>query len=166
MVRPFFFGRDPGSNGAEGLRSEELRDHIEPLLASRGYSLVEVSVARRHGSPLVSIVVHRDAGVSIADCEQVASLVRHHPSLGTFVMDADLEVCSPGTDRKIRDNREYAIFRGRGIRILRKSGEWIRGRIVDAEDGEVTILGGGNRSIVPMGDIKRAFLDEQQEVQT
>lgn len=81
-------------------------------------------------------------------------------------MDADLEVCSPGTDRKIRDNREYTIFRGRGIRILRKSGEWIRGRIADAEDGTVVITAGGSRSVVPMGDIKRAFLDEQQEVQT
>ena len=148
------------------MRSEELRDHIEPLLSSRGYSLVEVSVTRRHGSALVSVVVHREPGVSIADCEQVASLVRRHPSLGAFILDADLEVCSPGTDRKIRDNREYTIFRGRGIRILRKSGEWVRGRIEDAVDGVVTIRGGASLSSVPMGDIKRAFLDEQQEVQT
>lgn len=148
------------------MRSEELRDHIEPLLSSRGYSLVEVSVARRHATPVVTVVVHRDAGVSIGDCEQVASLLRRHPSLGAFLLETDLEVCSPGTDRKIRDDREYTIFRGRGIRILRKSGEWIKGRIEDAVDGEVTVSGGGVRSVVPMVEIKRAFLDEQQEVQT
>ncbi len=148
------------------MRSEELRDHLEPLLSGRGYNLVEVTVARRRGTPLVTIVIHRSAGVSIADCEQVASLVRHHPSLGAVTLDAQLEVCSPGTDRKIRDDREYGIFRGRGIRILRKSGVWVRGRIEEAEDGTVTVLGGGSRSVVPIGDIKRAFLDEQQEVQT
>jgi ribosome maturation factor RimP len=96
--------------------------------------------------------------------------VRRHPSIGGFLSEADLEVCSPGTDRKIRDGREYTIFRGRGVRILRRDGVWVRGRIEDTVDGEVTIVGGTatdqSRTVVPLADIKRAFLDEQQEVQT
>jgi ribosome maturation factor RimP len=147
------------------VQTDELWDQVEPLLASHGYTLVELGVSRRRGTPLVTIVVHRSAGVSIADCEKVSLLVRQHPSLGTRLEEADVEVCSPGTDRQIRDTREYSIFRGRGIRILRKSGVWVRGRIEDAADGTVAVHSDGARLVVPTADIKRAFLDENLEVE-
>ena len=147
------------------MRSEELRDQLEPLISGRGYTLVEVSAESRRGSWHVTVVVHRPQGVSLADCESVAWLIRRHPSLGQLLNDADLEVCSPGVGRKIRDDREYSIFRGRGIRILRKGGgDWIRGRIEQAEDGCVTVVGNEARVEVPMREIKRAFLDDTQEV--
>jgi ribosome maturation factor RimP len=149
------------------VRSEELRDHLEPLLSSRGYTLVEATASHRRGSTLLTVVVHRPQGVSLADCETVARLVRHHPALVPSLEEADLEVCSPGVDRKIKDEREYSIFQGKGIRILRRSGgDWIRGRIEQAGEGSVTVWGGGVPISVPMSDIKRAFLDDTQEVQS
>jgi ribosome maturation factor RimP len=149
------------------VRSDELRDQLEPLLASRGFALVEVGASHRHGSPIVTVVIHRPQGVSLADCEAIARLVRRHPVVAPLLDDADMEVCSPGVDRKIRDEREYVIFAGRGIRILRKSGgEWIRGRIEQAADGSVTVSGSGTSISVPVSDIKRAFLDHTQEVRT
>jgi ribosome maturation factor RimP len=151
------------------VRSDELRDQLEPLLASRGFALVEVGASHRHGSPLVTVVIHRSQGVSLADCEAIARLVRRHPVVAPLLDDADLEVCSPGVDRKIKDEREYGIFEGRGIRILRKSGgEWIRGKIEQAGDGSVTVSGSesGSTISVPVSDIKRAFLDHTQEVRT
>jgi ribosome maturation factor RimP len=81
--------------------------------------------------------------------------------------DADLEVCSPGVDRKLKDAREYGIFEGRGVKILRRSGgEWIRGRIAQVGEGAVTISGVGSTVSVPLDDIKRAFLDASQEVRS
>jgi len=140
---------------------------MESLLASRGYTLVEVSSTPRRGSPLVTVVVHRAQGISVADCETVARLARRHPSLAPLLDEADLEVCSPGVDRKIKDDREYRIFAGRGIKVLRKSGgDWIRGTIQQVEEGSLTISGVPSDVSVPLSDIKRAFLDDTQEVRT
>lgn len=149
------------------MRSEELRDQLESLLAGKGFDLVEVSTSHRRESWLVTVVVHRAQGVSLADCEAVARLARRHPSLAPLLDEADLEVCSPGVDRKIKDDREYRIFAGKGIKILRRSGgDWIRGTIRHVEADSLTIAGVPSDVSVPLSDIKRAFLDDTQEVRT
>jgi ribosome maturation factor RimP len=149
------------------VRSEELRDHLESLLASRGFDLVEASTSHHRGTTLVTVVVHRPQGVSLADCESVARLARRHPSLAPLLDEADLEVCSPGVDRKIKDPREYGIFKGRGIKILRRSGgDWLRGTIQQLEGGSLTVANPSGAVSLPVADIKRAFLDDTQEVRS
>jgi ribosome maturation factor RimP len=138
------------------VQSEELREEIEPLLSTRGYSVVEVTRARR-----------RESVVALADCGTVSKILKHHPAIAPLLDDADLEVCSPGVNRKIRASREYDIFRGRGVRLLlRSTGEWMSGRIHGADGDGVTVEREGQLGTAAYDDIRRAFLDATQEVRS
>ncbi len=44
--------------------------------------------------------------------------------------DISLEVASPGINRTIKSEREYAVFTGRHIRVLREDDtEWLEGTL-------------------------------------
>ncbi len=83
-----------------------------------GLALVEMALGRRKGTTRVSVVIYRQGGVGVDDCAEVSGMLL--PRLETIegMGDVSLEVSSPGIERTLRDSAEYAIFAGRGVRIL------------------------------------------------
>lgn len=76
-----------------------------------------------------------------------------------------MEVASPGISRNLKDNSEFEIFRGRGIRLLKKDdNEWIAGLIEGVSAESVTLKQKEAMVEVPFDDIRKAKLDYTQEV--
>jgi ribosome maturation factor RimP len=148
------------------LFEKSVRDTIEPLLSAMGFSLVELSLGRRKGTTRVGVVIHRKEGVGVEDCAAVSGALL--PRLETLpeLLDVSLEVSSPGTERTIRSPSEYALFTGRGVRILSgNETEWRRG-IIDAVDGETLWLREGKeRRGFALAGIRRARLDYSAEIE-
>jgi ribosome maturation factor RimP len=143
---------------------DSVRAEIEPVLNAMGFSLVELSVARMKGATRVNVVIYRPSGVGIDECAEVSRLI--YPRLETMeeLPEVGLEVSSPGIERTIKSPAEYAIFRGRGIRILEGSNtEWIGGIIETAEDGVLGLKTGGESMRFPFSSIRKAKLDHSQE---
>jgi ribosome maturation factor RimP len=144
----------------------DIRQAIEPVLAGLGFSLVDLSVGRLKGSTRVSVVLYRAAGVGIDECTEVSRLL--FPRLETLegLADVSLEVSSPGIERQIRGPAEYAIFKGRGLRLLAGDAtEWEAG-IIDAVEGDTLWLkrGGGRREFA-IAAIRKARLDHSVEIE-
>jgi len=70
------------------------------------------------------------------------------------------QVSSPGLDRVLKSEREYAIFAGRGVRVmLHGQKEWIRGKIEGVQEGVLSLDEDGKMKKIKIADIRKAKLD-------
>jgi ribosome maturation factor RimP len=143
---------------------------IEPRL------LAELAaVAERNGCELahaefrggvLRLVLDREGGVSLADCETVSRQVSALLDVADFGRGRYLlEVSSPGLDRQLHRPRDYERFVGRGVRITFAEGgrqRTVRGRLraYRAEGGEVEVVDeeSGMEYTIPLKNISLARL--------
>ncbi len=145
---------------------QSVQEAVEPVLSGMGFSLVEMSLGRRKGSTRVSVVIYRQGGVGVDDCAEVSEMVL--PRLETIegMGDVSLEVSSPGIERTLRSPSEYAIFAGRGVRVLAGTETEWEGGIIDTVEGDTLWLRRGReRKGFAIAGIRRARLDHSVEVE-
>jgi ribosome maturation factor RimP len=150
---------------AESLE-KTVRDVVEPLISGLGYSLVDLTIGRLSGSTRVNVVIYRKEGVGVDECAEVSSML--FPRLETIedLADPSLEVSSPGIDRAMKGPSEYAIFRGRGVRILAgEATEWESGIIDRVEEGTLWLRRGKEKRGFAISEIRKARLDHSVEVE-
>ncbi len=144
----------------------EVREVAEPLLQGLGYSLVDLTVGRLSGSTRINVVIYRKEGVGVDDCAEVSGTL--FPRLQTIesLADPSLEVSSPGIDRTLRRPAEYAIFRGRGVKILAGGDtEWTGGIIDRVDEGTLWLRRGRETRGFAISGIRKARLDYSVEVE-
>lgn len=131
-----------------------------------GYELVDLDVrAGRHG--LLRVYIDRGAddeqGVTLGDCEWVsgqlgALLDVEDPLPGSY----DLEVSSPGVDRRLRTLEHFERFAGQQVRVeLRRPREGrkrLRGRLGGVEEQQVVVDVDGEVWRLELDDIAEARL--------
>jgi ribosome maturation factor RimP len=145
---------------------EEVRAAIDPVLAGMGFSLVELSIGRLKGSTRVNVVLYRAAGIGVQECAEVSHIL--FPRLQTIegFADISLEVSSPGIERTIKSPAEYAIFGGRGVRVLAgDSIEWFGGIIERIEGDTLWLRKGREMHGFAVSAIRKARLDHSVEVE-
>jgi ribosome maturation factor RimP len=174
----FVLWRFPGLHGRGGAAREEadplyaeslektVREVVEPLLSGLGYALVDLSIGRLSGSTRINVVIYREEGVGVDECAEVSGML--FPRLETIdaLADPSLEVSSPGIDRVLKRPSEYAIFRGRGVRILAGDAtEWTAGIIDRVEEETLWLRRGGETRGFAISGIRKARLDYSVEVE-
>ena len=77
-------------------------EDLEPVLNTMGIALVEANAAVVKQVYNIRLVIFREEGISVNDCEEVHKIIR--PRLDLIVDDRDmsLEITSPGIDRRIK----------------------------------------------------------------
>lgn len=83
---------------------------LEKTLPALGYELVDLELANR--GKLVRVFIDKPEGVTIDDCTRVSN---HLTRLFAVELDYDydrLEVSSPGLDRPLKKEADFARFRG------------------------------------------------------
>ncbi len=125
---------------------QEVLERLEKLAAGEGLELLAVEVMGTARRPTVRLVLDREGGVSLGDCESVsrqasALLDTVDPFLGRW----DLEVTSPGLERKLYQERDWERFAGQPVRVrLRPS--WAGNRLVEG------VLVGKSEGVVRVRD--------------
>lgn len=130
----------------EYVNKHELMDKLEPLIDNTlmrfGLISVEVELVRENHRWFLRIFIYStERNVSLDDCENVSR------SLSDFLEELipfkyNLEVSTPGLERKIKSDKEYLIFKDRDINIKLKepvdeSGEkQFVAKIVDFDENE------------------------------
>lgn len=110
---------------------DDLQARLARLAHGEGVQLLAVEVTGVARKPTVRLVLDRDGGVSLADCENVSRQV-------SALLDAEdpfpsaytLEVSSPGLDRKLYSDEDYTRFAGQAVRV-RMRPTWRGGKLVD-----------------------------------
>ncbi|HYI13687.1 MAG TPA: ribosome maturation factor RimP [Thermoanaerobaculia bacterium] len=105
---------------------EQVEQQIQRIVESEGLELVHIEYRRQGRMFLLRIDIDKEGGVNIDDC----SLVSQQVSTWLDVEDPipaeyELQVSSPGLDRKFYKPSDYGKFVGRLVRV--KTSRAIRG---------------------------------------
>jgi ribosome maturation factor RimP len=139
----------------------------EPHVRDLGFDLIEVQYGREATGMVLRLYIDRAEGtggtVSHEDCEKVSRDVSAALDVANSIPSAyQLEVSSPGIDRPLRRERDFARFVGESARIRLNDGVEGRrnfsGTIQAAKDGRVEIACDGRSYELPIDDIARANL--------
>ncbi len=71
----------------------------------------------------------------------------------------DLEVSSPGIERRLRTEREYRWAVGKRVRCWTAAGQELRGRLTEVAGERLVLERDGERVEVPRVDVTKARLD-------
>jgi ribosome maturation factor RimP len=144
----------------------------EQAASPAGIEIVEVELKGSGRSHLLRIYIDRPEGVTHADCELVsrevsAALDAEDPIPGSY----ELEVSSPGVERKLSKWQDWLRFAGKKVKVVLKEpleASAVRGNkelkhfdglISRAEDHTVTVeLTGGEEVTFPVEQVDRANL--------
>jgi len=151
---------------------EALWKLAEPYVGDAGFDLVEVQSGREVGGWIVRLFIDRAAsestdqaspGVSLEDCERVSRDVSAALDVADLVPHAfALEVSSPGLDRPLRREADFARFAGSIVKIRMQDGVSGRrnfsGVLQGVRNGTVAIDCDGQIHHLPIPDIGKANL--------
>jgi ribosome maturation factor RimP len=161
---PTFFSEEGQvSNGEAWLG--EVEAAVTPVLASHGLSLVDTEWHREGRRWVLRLFVDKPGGVTIGDCQAVSREAGDVLDASGLIEPAyDLEVSSPGLDRELRKDREFAWAVGRHVRC------WVRepvdgrtefsGTLQAATPGALTLVEPEGRATeVPRALVTKARLE-------
>ena len=149
---------------------QDLWTLAEPYVRDAGFDLIEVQFAREQRGAVVRLFIDRPAGsegdqalIGVDDCERVSRDVSAALDVADSITHTYLlEVSSPGLDRPLRRERDFARFVGESARVRLEAGVEGRrnfsGTIQAAKDGRVEIACDGRSYELPIDDIVRANL--------
>lgn len=144
--------------------TKDLFAELEPLVKGVGMELLELSARKGRGSYDVRAVVYAPSGTGIAECSKAHRLIYPKLQLLLGTEDVGLEVASPGIDRILKSPREYAVFAGKGLKVmLHGEGEWLSGRLLGPEGEGFVLDSAGERRVIEFARVAKARLDPTQE---
>ena len=148
-----------------GVEWDGVRRLIQEVVESQGFELVDAEFKGAGNNSILRIFIDQPAGISHRDCELVTEQV------GT-VLDVEdlipfsytLEVSSPGLDRKLVKESDYARFDGKLARIQTRiplnQQKVFRGRLQGLHDGKVRLeLRTSSTLDIPLDVIDEARLE-------
>lgn len=145
------------------MTAEELIALLEPTVERLGYELtdLEVRLGGKHG--LLRLFIDKPDGIGLADCEKVSQAVSalldiEDPVPGQY----DLEVSSPGFDRKLTKLEHFRRFEGETVKVKMRlpiaGRRRFRGTLVSSEDENIVVDVDGESHTLPVAMIDTARL--------
>lgn len=138
---------------------------VEPTLSGMGYELVDLQISNR--GQLLRIFIDRAAGggITVEDCAAVSRHLTHLFAVEGVAYER-LEVSSPGLDRLLHGERDFARFAGRQVRVRLRAPDaagrrGFTGLLRGAHDGVATLVVDGQEIAVRLEAIDRARLVPQ-----
>ena len=142
---------------------DELAKLLEPTVERLGYELSDLELRLGGKNGVVRIFIDQPNGVSLDDCEQVSLAVSalldvEDPLPGHY----NLEVSSPGLDRKLTKPVHFERFTGETIKVQMRfpieGRRRFRGTLVSADEDNIVVDVDGESHTLPMATIDVARL--------
>jgi ribosome maturation factor RimP len=109
-----------------GALPERAEKEIEKIVGSEGLELVHIDYHRQGRGYLLRVDIDKDGGVTLDDCQLVSHQISAYLDVDDVVpSEYELQVSSPGLDRKFYRDSDYQKFLGRLVRV--KTSKPIRG---------------------------------------
>ena len=105
---------------------EIVEKEIEKIVSSEGLELVHIDYRRQGRGFLLRVDIDKEGGVTLDDCQNVSQQVSAMLDVEDAIpTEYELQVSSPGLDRKFYRPSDYQKFLGRLVRV--KTSQPIRG---------------------------------------
>jgi ribosome maturation factor RimP len=145
-----------------------VEEEIEKIVTSEGLELVHVDYRKQGRGWLLRVDIDKEGGVTLTDCELVSRQVSAFLDVEDVVpAEYELQVSSPGLDRKFYKESDYRKFIGRLVRV--KTSKPIRGlhvivgRLKEFDGKQIVVTDPQVKRdpdyVVPLADIKETRLE-------
>lgn len=137
----------------------KLHELLERTLPALGYELVDCEASA--GSRLVRVFIDKPGGVDVEDCAGVSSHLTHLFAVENVPYER-LEVSSPGLDRRLTKEEDFARFGGQEAQLkLREpigNARRIRGVLRGLDAGVLRLETAEGMLSIPLANIDKARL--------
>jgi len=98
--------------------SQVIRQVGDPIARALGVEILDVQCTGKPTNPLVRLILDKDGGVGIEDCEQFHQTLRRTWEITQPSGPAcRFEVSSPGLDRPLKNHKDYQRVQGQRLRV-------------------------------------------------
>ncbi len=145
------------------MTGNELAELLEPALGRMGYELADLEVRLGGNGGLVRVFIDKPDGIDLADCEKVSLAVSalldvEDPVPGKY----DLEVSSPGLDRKLTKIEHFQRFMGEMVKVQMRfpiaGRRRFRGKLMSLDDENIVVEVDGESHSLALATIDTARL--------
>ncbi len=141
----------------------ELAELLEPALGRMGYELADLEVRLGGDGGLVRVFIDKPDGIDLEDCEKVSLAVSalldvEDPVPGKY----NLEVSSPGLDRKLTKAEHFQRFMGEVVKVQMRfpiaGRRRFRGKLMSLDDENIVVEVDGESYSLALATIDTARL--------
>ena len=145
------------------MTGDELGKLLEPTVERLGYELADLEVRLGGKGGLVRVFIDKPDGIDLDDCEKVSLAVSalldvEDPVPGNY----NLEVSSPGLDRKLTKPAHFQRFAGETVKVQMRfpieGRRRFRGTLVSSDDENIVVEVDGESHSLPLKTIDTARL--------
>ena len=145
------------------MRRDEVAELLEPTIEGLGYEMSDLEVRLGGRSSVVRVFIDHPDGVGLADCEKVSVAVSalldvEDPIPGHY----DLEVSSPGLNRKLTKVEHFQRFTGETVKVEMRfpiaGRKRFRGTLSAVEDENIVVDVDGESHTLALATIDTARL--------
>ena len=151
-----------------GALAERAEKEIEKIVESEGLELVHIDYHRQGRGYLLRVDIDKDGGVTLDDCQLVSHQISAYLDVDDVVpSEYELQVSSPGLDRKFYRDSDYQKFLGRLVRV--QTSKPIRGlhvivgRLKEYDGRQIVVSDAAVKKDpdykIPLADIKETRLE-------
>jgi ribosome maturation factor RimP len=142
---------------------EEVSLLIEPILDEMEIELVDVEYLSEGGRWVLRIYVDREGGITLDDCARVSREIEDLIEVKDFFRQPYvLEVSSPGLNRRLKKEKDFARAVGKNVAIRlaapldgRRN---FKGNLESFVDGVLCVAVNNDRFFLPYGGVENANL--------
>lgn len=93
---------------------------ITPMIADFGLELVELNITQRNTTYMIEVLTDRpQGGITLEECVKLnKKLVESLDLLEPLAEDYELVVASPGLDRLLKNQKDFARMLGKRVKVL------------------------------------------------
>ena len=145
------------------MTGDELAKLLEPTVVRLGYELADLEVRLGGKGGVVRVFIDKPDGIGLDDCERVSRAVSaildvEDPVPGNY----DLEVSSPGLDRKLTKVEHFQRFMGEVVKVKLRfpmdGRRRFRGKLVSADEESIAVEVDGELHSLLLANIDNARL--------
>ena len=145
------------------ISSNELKELLEPGIERLGYEVSDLEVQLTGKSGVVRIFIDHPDGISLDDCEKVSQAVSALLDVeDPLPADYNLEVSSPGLDRKLTKVEHFQRFKGETLKVQLRfpiaGRKRFRGRLLSSNEENIVVEVDGEPHTLPLATIDTARL--------
>jgi ribosome maturation factor RimP len=143
---------------------EEMRALIEPIVDDHRLELVDVDLRRGRAPWTLRVIVDTPAGdgrVPVEDCARVSREIGSHLDAADLIPSRyTLEVSSPGLDRVLAREKDFAAACGREVKIETRAPQAgrrrFRGSLISFDGDVARLLIDGDEVQIAFADVAKA----------
>jgi len=145
------------------MTGDELARLLEPTIERLGYGLWDLEVKLGGRGGIVRLFIDQPDGIGLDDCEKVSLAVSalldvEDPLPGQY----NLEVSSPGLDRKLTKVEHFQMFTGETLKVQMRfpieGRKRFRGTLVSSDNESIVVEVDGESHSLPLATIDTARL--------